>query len=246
MNQQTERSVLTQQEAVDLINRLKGPARLMARLMYVTGLRLAEIVDLRVKDVDLAARRLYIRRSNGARDRIVALPEELVQDLAAQLARTEVQHRRDLKAGLGTLLPPEVEQSLPLAATRWCWQFLFAGEKPVVHPVTGLPARAPASTRGFLQALNAAARRTGIERSLHSHELRHACAARLAEAGRPLVEIQELMGHEDLRVTAEYARRLEANRAPAADLAVDRAWIVHYSPEAPKGLMGRLRAVLAA
>lgn len=245
MNQtKSETAVLTDQEARDVLRRIRGPARPMAELMYATGLRLSEIVDLRIKDVDLASLRLYVRRAHNGRDRVVTLTQDIADDLALQMEQARVRHEADLKAGLGTLLPPEIEHALPLASTRWCWQFVFSGEKTVAHPVTGQPVRAPASSRNFLEALNAAARRVGLTRSLHSHEFRHAFAARLAEAGRPLPEIQSLMGHEDLRVTAEYARRLEAAGAEQPALAVDRAWIVHYSPESPKGMLARLRLAL--
>lgn len=246
MNQtKNETAVLTDEEAHDLLRRMRGPARLMAALMYSSGLRLPEIVDLRVKDLDLRGLRLYVRRAHGGRDRVVALTPVIADELALQIEQARALHETDLKAGVGTLLPPEVETALPLAATRWCWQFVFPGAKTVAHPVTGQPVRAPASSRTFLEALNAAARRAGLTRSLHSHELRHAFASRLAEQGRSLAEIQGLMGHEDLRVTAEYARRLEAAGAEQSALAVDRAWIVHYSPEAPKSMFSRLRLALA-
>lgn len=44
--------VLTRNEARLILNRLTGDCRLMAELLYGSGLRLMECVRLRIKDID--------------------------------------------------------------------------------------------------------------------------------------------------------------------------------------------------
>ena len=57
--------VLTRDEVRAVIRRLHGIPRLMAILMYDSGLRLLECARLRVKDVDFARRQLIVRAGKG-------------------------------------------------------------------------------------------------------------------------------------------------------------------------------------
>lgn len=67
-------AVLTRAEIRAVIGRLAGTERLVAILLYGSGLRLLECLRLRVKDVEFGSNRIVVRDAKGQRDRIVPLP----------------------------------------------------------------------------------------------------------------------------------------------------------------------------
>jgi site-specific recombinase XerD len=81
--------VLTRAEVGAVLAALNGSSRLVAGLLYGSGLRLTEALRLRVKDVDFEMHSLVVRRGKGAKDRISILPERLGQPLAAHLERVQ-------------------------------------------------------------------------------------------------------------------------------------------------------------
>ncbi len=66
-----------------LIDRVDGPMQLMIRLLYGTGMRLMELVRLRVKDVEFERLEITIRDGKGAKDRVTMLPGSLAEPLQA-------------------------------------------------------------------------------------------------------------------------------------------------------------------
>ena len=77
--------VLTKDEVAGLLACLEGPAALIARLLYGTGMRLMEGMRLRIKDVDFAQLVIIVRDAKGGKDRVVMLPRSLVAPLRKQL-----------------------------------------------------------------------------------------------------------------------------------------------------------------
>lgn len=241
-------TILSDDEARGVLSALSAPFDLVGELMYLTGLRLQEVLELRVRDVELTRGVVYVRRTNGACDRFVTLSSELTAKLSQQLERTRRQHAADLKAGVGAILPLDVDERLPLARTRWCWQYVFFGRACVIDPMSGERSRPSLSAVEFQKALRVAADRVGVEGAVHSHSLRHACAARWVEQGLSLADIQARLGHTDLQTTALYARTLEATaQHKAAPVEVDRAWIVRFDePKPATTWFERLRAAAVA
>jgi integrase len=203
-----EMAVLTADEAGRLLAALSGAEALAGRLMYETGMRIDEILGLRVRDVDLAHGTIYVRRTGNSKDRVITLPSKLSGAIACQLDAARNVHRRDLRKGLAADLPGDARREMPLAGARWCWQFIFPAGETAIDPSTREAVRVPLTVDAFSAAIEKAAQLAGIEAPLHSHSLRHACAARWVEQGATLADIQKLMGHEDLEVTARYAREL--------------------------------------
>ncbi len=74
--------VLTPAEVGAVCRELSGAYRLVASMLYGSGLRLLECLTLRVKDVDLVRREIRVRRGKGARDRVTVLPEAMVGAVA--------------------------------------------------------------------------------------------------------------------------------------------------------------------
>ena len=72
---------------------LHGTPRLMAGLLYGSGLRLMECVRLRVKDIDFGYARITVRDGKGGKDRVTMLPINLAAPLQRHLATLRA--RRD-------------------------------------------------------------------------------------------------------------------------------------------------------
>ncbi len=93
--------VLSPDEVGVVIRELQGVHRLMATLLYGTGLRLLECARLRVKDVDFGRSQITVRGGKGDRDRLTVLPATAQAPLARHLVRVRHLHQADLRAGAG-------------------------------------------------------------------------------------------------------------------------------------------------
>jgi integrase len=118
--------VLTPEEVKAVLDLMRGTPKLMAELMYGSGLRVHECVTLRVKDVDLAAHTISVRNSKGSKDRTTVLPLQLCSPLQQHLLRVAALHRDDLARGAGLApMPDALARKYPSASASWAWQFVF-------------------------------------------------------------------------------------------------------------------------
>src|SRR5205085_7354699 len=115
-------TVLTRKECQRLFEAMEGTSRLMAELMYGSGLRLMELLRLRVKDVDLTRQQVIVRSGKGDKDRVTVLPEVLVERLRAHRDRLRGLHEQDRAAGLaGVWLTEALARKYPKASVSWEW-----------------------------------------------------------------------------------------------------------------------------
>ena len=134
--------VLTEGEVARLLDHVEGGARLMVALLYGAGLRQAECLALRVKDVDFAYRQILVRDGKGGKDRVTMLPENILQPLQAHLGKVRALHRRDLAEGYGEVrLPHALARKYPRAGYEWGWQFVFPSENRSADPESGVTRR---------------------------------------------------------------------------------------------------------
>jgi integron integrase len=109
--------VLTRSEVKEIFARLHGTPKLMAGLLYGSGLRLMECVRLRVKDIDFALAQITVRDTKGGKDRVTMLPLNLSEPLRRHLLRIKAQHEQDFEDGFGTVhLPFALSRKSPNAA----------------------------------------------------------------------------------------------------------------------------------
>ena len=112
--------VLTHDEVRAVLNKLHGEQRLIAVLMYGTGMRLMECLRLRVKDIDFGSGEIIIREGKGDKDRHTRVPEKIRTALQQHLARVKQIHARDLTDGYGRVpLPYALDRKYPNASTEW-------------------------------------------------------------------------------------------------------------------------------
>ena len=197
--------VLDLREVAAVLANLSPTCRLAAKLQYGSGLRIRELVNLRIKDVDLDRLQVTIRGGKGDQDRVTTLPESLVADLRTWKQKVRALHEEDRKQGLpGVALPKALERKWPRAGEQWQWMWLFPSEKLSVDPDSGIERRHHLHPGSYGNALREAAKLAGIERRVTSHALRHSFATHLLETGTDIRTLQELLGHADVSTTMIY------------------------------------------
>jgi len=203
-------TVLSQEEVRRMLDIMNGRSRLMASLMYGTGMRLMECVRLRVQDIDFDYQQINVRMGKGGKDRVVPLPEKLIPILAAHLAEIKSIHQEDLKAGFGeALLPPALARKLNGAQKQWAWQFVFPATRLSTDPRSGLTRRHHIHETSLQKAIRNSARAAGIHKRVTSHTMRHCFATHLLESGKDIRLVQELLGHADVSTTMIYTHVLK-------------------------------------
>jgi integron integrase len=197
--------VLSRAECQRLMAALDGTMRLMAELMYGSGLRLMELLSLRVKDVDMERRQLVVRAGKGGKDRVTVLPETLVERLLAHREKLRGIYTEDRKADApGVWLPEGLERKFPQAGKTWEWQWIFPSRQWMNDPRTGLRRRHHVLDASFQNAIRQAAVRAGLNKRVSPHVLRHSFATHLLESGTDIRTVQDLLGHRYLTTTQIY------------------------------------------
>jgi integron integrase len=200
--------VLAPEEVRAVLGCVTGTPLLMAKLLYGSGLRVSECVQLRIKDLDFAQHQIIVHDGKGEKDRITLLPDSLSEPLRAHLVKRRDLFDRDVARDAGYVeLPFALARKYPSANHEWKWQYVF----PSTHLTLGSDGRLyrwPTSESTLQKAVKNAARAAGIDKRVGCHTFRHSFATHLLQNGYDIRTVQELMGHKDVRTTQIYTHVL--------------------------------------
>lgn len=187
-----------------LLDNCKSPWDLFFGLQYGCGLRLMELLELRVQDIDLERGILTVRHGKGDRDRQGLIPRVLRDRLKEHMVARRVLWKSDINEGFAKVDLSAPSGRTPKVSTDWEWQHVFGAAQPMRHPETGELRRWRPMESLVRQKLREAATRAEILGRVHPHLLRHCFATHLLEAGVPIQQIQEQLGHANLQTTMIY------------------------------------------
>lgn len=130
--------VLSKREALGVLEELSGVHKLIARLLYGSGLRVSECLRLRIQDLDFDRGEILIRSGKGSKDRVSVLPDAVRSDLQRHLKSVKVAHQQALAEGYGSVgLHRGLSRKYPNAAREWIWQYVFPAPKRSRDPRSG-------------------------------------------------------------------------------------------------------------
>lgn len=206
-----------------MIGKLRGLATLQARLLYGSGMRVSEMLRLRVKDLDFDRLQITVREAKGDKDRWTMLPKTLVDPLQEHMVGVRRAHEHAMSRGYGGVeVPHALEKKYPGAATEWGWQYVFPSARPSRDPRSGKVRRHHVDRSTVAKAIRRAARQLQITKYFGPHTFRHSFATRLLERGYDIRTVQELLGHKRVETTQIYTHVLKDNawavRSPADEL----------------------------
>lgn len=201
--------VFTRSEVALLLSKLPNVPFLVCSLLYGAGLRLAEAIRLRVKDLEFERNEIVVRDGKGEKDRLTMLPSSVKDKLQAHLEKVKQQHERDCRQGFGEVwLPYALNRKYPNAGRSWVWQYVFPSAKISPTRDDRRLRRHHISEATIQKAIKSALAETGIVKHASCHTLRHSFATHLLEEGYDIRTVQELLGHKDVTTTMIYTHVL--------------------------------------
>ena len=200
-------AVFSREECWGILDKLKGWGWLWGAIMWGCGLRLEELCNLRMKDIDIDRRQLTVREGKGNKDRVLPLPEMLVEPMKLHIKRIVVEHESYAARHIPVWLPDALDRKYPSAPYSLEWFWLFPASGPIKNMSKNPAMR---SSTPLLYHIHHSAVQKQIGRAIKAarilkkascHTLRHSFATHWLENAEgsheaAILRLQKLMGHK--------------------------------------------------
>ncbi|GGP58595.1 integron integrase [Shewanella algicola] len=203
--------VMTPQEVKLLMTHLNKRYYLIAGLMYGSGLRVMEAVQLRVKDIDFDYKCIQVWNGKGNKHRIVTLATELIPMLRNQILQVDDYLKLDLNNTkyAGVWMPYALTKKYPSASKSLAWQYLFPSHILSTDPQSGEIRRHHFHHSCIRKEVKKAVQKAGLTKIITPHTLRHSFATHLLQSGADIRTVQAQLGHSDVKTTQIYTHVLQ-------------------------------------
>lgn len=202
--------VLSEEEVGWILKQVSGTSQLMISLLYGTGMRLIELLRLRVKDIDFDRNQIIVRDGKGEKDRVTLLPLGLKELLQRHLKKAHALHMKDMDEGFGTVyLPYALARKYPNADKDWKWKYVFPSVKLSIDPRSGMKRRHHLHESVLIRHVQKAVKAAKIDKKISCHTFRHSFATHLLQRNYDTRTVQELLGHKDVRTTMIYTHVMD-------------------------------------
>jgi len=212
--------VMSREEVDEVIQRLEYPYNLAIGLLYGCGLRLFELLNLRIGCINFDDKMVTVHDGKGKKDRTVPLPERIIPDLKKHIEQIALLYEKDLNNGYhGVFMPGALDRKWKGAAREWIWQWVFRAQSVTFVPDTNEYRLYHLHESQLQRALRSAVRATRIPKRITAHTFRHSFASHLLRNNYDIRTIQEMLGHSDVRTTMIYthtvkSRTLKERKSP--------------------------------
>lgn len=197
------------------------PFRLILFLIYGCGLRVSEPLEIRIRDLDLANKRVIVRQAKGSKDRMVPVPDCLMDSLALQISAARVVWQRAKVQNVQAKLPHQLGKKYKSYGKEFAWFWLFPMPNSCAEPRTGERVWWHCLPSYVQKAMRLASRHAGLGGSATPHHLRHAWATHAHDAGASIRDIQAILGHKSLETTMIYVHdEIERVESPLKSLGI--------------------------
>lgn len=196
--------VLSPNEVMSILSQLSGRNRLVIELLYGSGLRISEALNLRIQDVNLENLSLTIRNGKGKKDRQTLLSERIIPQVKEAISTALKVQANDNSSGVGPSLPSALDRKYPNAFKQPGWMFIFPSTSLCAHPYTGVLCRHHLHSSVIRKALKPAVIQAKVFKKVNCHTFRHSFATHLLQSGCDIRTVQELLGHNDVKTTQIY------------------------------------------